>query len=80
MKQYGQFETWAPAPRRRNITPRELACLRALVVTGSNGEAARSLGISESTVKNHLMHLHQKLNLTTYQLIWAFAEEIEAGA
>jgi len=35
-----------------------------LVARGaSNGEVARALTISESTVKTHLLHIYEKLNV-----------------
>lgn len=48
------------APR---LSPRELEVL-ALVATGaSNGEAAAALHLSEATVKTHLLHVFEKLDV-----------------
>lgn len=45
------------------LSPRELEVLRLLSVGQSNKEVARSLGISEDTVKGHLKNLFGKLNV-----------------
>jgi two-component system NarL family response regulator len=47
------------------LTPRELAALRLLANGHSNKEIATSLGISERTVKSHLAHLFEKLQVTS---------------
>jgi DNA-binding NarL/FixJ family response regulator len=50
---------------RVQFTPRELSTLRLLAVGQSNKEIARTLGISERTVKTHLSHLFEKLGVTS---------------
>jgi len=47
------------------LTPRELAALQLLANGHSNKEIATSLGISERTVKSHLAHLFEKLQVTS---------------
>ena len=46
------------------LTPRELAALRLLADGRSNKEIATALLISERTVKSHLAHLFEKLQVT----------------
>ena len=46
------------------LTPRELAALRLLANGHSNKEIATALEISERTVKSHLAHLFEKLQVT----------------
>ncbi|RYG85824.1 MAG: response regulator transcription factor, partial [Alphaproteobacteria bacterium] len=45
------------------LTPREADILPLLVKGYSNKEIARSLGISEKTIKYHLTHLLKKLGV-----------------
>jgi len=47
------------------LTPRELAALRLLANGHSNKEIATALAISERTVKSHLAHLFEKLQVTS---------------
>jgi DNA-binding NarL/FixJ family response regulator len=44
-----------------DLSPRELQVLRAVASGSTNREIARSLFISEATVKTHLLHLYDKL-------------------
>lgn len=48
---------------RVQLTPRELATLRLMADGKSNKEIANALGISDRTVKTHLGHLFEKLNV-----------------
>lgn len=59
------------------LTPRELAALRAVASTGGQKVAAQQLGISESTVKNHLATIHHKLG--TYKWGQAAVFCVERG-
>lgn len=47
------------------LSPREVEILGALATGATNREVARSLFISESTVKTHLAHLYDKLGVTS---------------
>jgi two-component system, NarL family, response regulator len=47
------------------LTPRELAAMRLVASGRSNKEIATALEISERTVKSHLAHLFEKLQVTS---------------
>jgi two-component system NarL family response regulator len=47
------------------LTPRELAALRLMANGSTNKEIAVALEISERTVKSHLAHLFEKLQVTS---------------
>lgn len=47
-----------------SITQRELEVLRQIAAGKSNKEAANALSISEQTVKNHLRHIFEKIDVT----------------
>jgi two-component system NarL family response regulator len=47
------------------LTPRELAALRLMADGNSNKEIATALKIAERTVKTHLGHLFEKLQVTS---------------
>lgn len=51
------------APRGRNISERELAVLRSLVVGRHTREIAVGLGISPNTVRTHIQNLFSKLGV-----------------
>jgi len=57
-----------PAPRpeeaRRPLTDREIDILRLIAKGLSNNEAAGVLGLTRSTVRTHLEHIYQKLDVT----------------
>ena len=59
-----------------SYTPRQFQALAAVMTAGSYKEAAVALGVSESTVKNRLMRLHEKTDLTTIQLVYRFRNEL----
>jgi DNA-binding CsgD family transcriptional regulator len=46
-------------------TDRQLESLRAYVRHGSHAAAARAMGVSERTLKNHLAALRERLNVRT---------------
>jgi two-component system NarL family response regulator len=50
---------------RVQLTPRELSTLQLMADGKANKEIATALGISERTVKTHLGHLFEKLNVTS---------------
>ncbi len=54
-----------PLPSGPPLTPREREVLEALARGARNGEIARTLGISERTVKAHLASIYQKLGVAS---------------
>ena len=50
---------------RVQLTPREMATLKLLADGKANKEIASALDISERTVKTHLVHLFEKLGVTS---------------
>jgi DNA-binding NarL/FixJ family response regulator len=48
--------------RSPQLSKREIEIVNHLVRGGTNAEIARSLGISEKTVKNHVNHIYAKLH------------------
>ena len=48
---------------RRSLTERELECLQIVAKGLSNTEAASVLGLSKATVRTHLEHIYQKLDV-----------------
>ena len=48
----------------RGVAPRELECLLAVAGGATGKEAARSLGITENSVKKRLLSLTTKLGVT----------------
>jgi len=68
-----QGKRWIPASvaaqlgkrvQDRELTPREMQALRALSSGMSNKEIGSALDISEATVKVHVTHILEKLNVT----------------
>jgi DNA-binding NarL/FixJ family response regulator len=51
-------------PPIRPLTEREIEILRLIAKGLSNNEAARVLGLSRATVRTHLEHIYQKLEVT----------------
>ena len=56
-------ETSAAAPAPPSLSPRELEVLRLVADGRSNPEIARTLHIGEATVKTHLIHVFEKLEV-----------------
>jgi DNA-binding NarL/FixJ family response regulator len=52
------------SPQRDPLSPREMEILRLVAAGTTNREIARSLFISEATVKTHLLHIYEKLGVT----------------
>ena len=50
-------------PYRRSLTERELECLQIVAKGLSNHEAASVLGLSKATIRTHLEHIYQKLDV-----------------
>lgn len=59
----GSFERNDAALKSLGISARELEVLEALAAGQSNKEIARLLGISPNTVKTHIAHLFEKLQV-----------------
>ncbi len=51
------------APGREPLSPREVEVLGLVASGNTNKEAARTLFISEATVKTHLLHIYAKLGV-----------------
>jgi DNA-binding NarL/FixJ family response regulator len=51
------------SPAREALTDRELEVLRLVAAGSTNRETARALFISEATVKTHLLHIYEKLDV-----------------
>ncbi|MBN2360751.1 MAG: response regulator transcription factor [Deltaproteobacteria bacterium] len=49
---------------RKQLTARELEVLQMIAKGLSNNEAARVLGLSKATIRTHLEHIYQKLDVT----------------
>lgn len=62
---------------RRKLTERELECLQIIAKGLSNNEAARVLGLSKATIRTHLEHIYQKLDVTNR--VEAVTEGIRQG-
>jgi DNA-binding NarL/FixJ family response regulator len=56
---------WGPGAQARTLTSRERQVLRLMQQGRSNKEIAQSLNIAEPTVKNHVHHLLEKLDVST---------------
>lgn len=71
----------APPPRgaaiRGELTAREIEILRLIAKGLSNSEAARVVGLSRATVRTHLEHIYQKLDVTNR--VEAVTEGIRKG-
>ncbi len=62
---------------RARATDRELAVVAAVLVAGSEKEAAHRLGLAHSTVKHHLANARSKVGATTTaQLVWILAPRL----
>jgi DNA-binding NarL/FixJ family response regulator len=51
-------------PATRPLTEREIEILRLIAKGLSNNEAARVLTLSRATVRTHLEHIYEKLEVT----------------
>lgn len=71
-----------PAPSPHAVpgakpTEREMDALAEYVYTGNHKEAARNLGMAESTFKAHLVNLRYKTStVTTLQLVFLLRGEL----
>lgn len=65
----------AQQPADTQLSARELQILQALTTGESNRDIARSLFISQATVKTHLVHIYQKLGVDNRTQAIAVARE-----
>jgi DNA-binding NarL/FixJ family response regulator len=63
IEQFSRRAPKEPPPALTDLTPRELEVLRLLARGRSNAEIAREFVVSEHTVKTHVAHVLQKLDL-----------------
>ena len=63
IKQFTRIPRPTPPEELQELSARELDVLRLIARGLSNGEIGRELFISETTVKTHVTHILQKLNL-----------------
>jgi DNA-binding NarL/FixJ family response regulator len=63
IKQFSRLPRPEPPPQFDELTERELDVFRLVARGLSNGEIARELYISDTTVKTHITHILMKLNL-----------------
>jgi len=63
IEEFARRATPAAPPTLEELTPRELEVLRLVAGGLSNGEIATRLVVSEHTVKTHVAHILQKLDL-----------------
>lgn len=71
------FEKNVAALAALGITKREYAVLELLAVGQSNKEIARQLDVSPNTIKSHLAHLFDKLNVQRRTQAVAQARKLE---
>ncbi len=62
-KRFTRIPHSAPPRQLNDLTERELEVFRSISQGRSNAEIGRELFISETTVKTHITHILQKLNL-----------------
>jgi DNA-binding NarL/FixJ family response regulator len=63
IKEFGRMPRPAPPKELSELSERELEVFRLIARGLSNGEIARELYISDTTVKTHVTHILQKLDL-----------------
>jgi DNA-binding NarL/FixJ family response regulator len=63
IKQFARIPRPAPPKELEELTERELDVFRLIARGHSNAEIGRELYISDTTVKTHITHILQKLNL-----------------
>lgn len=69
--------TRRPSRPASRATDREVVVVAAVLVAGSEKEAAHRLGLSHSTVKHHLANARSKVGaVNTAQLVWILAPRL----
>lgn len=63
--------------QRTNLTLRELECLQIVAKGLSNHETAEVLNLSKATIRTHLEHIYQKLEVSNR--VEAITEGIRQG-
>jgi DNA-binding CsgD family transcriptional regulator len=76
---HGDGETETPAVKGSGsvLTDRELEILQIIAKGLSNNEAAKVLGLSKATIRTHLEHIYEKLDVTNR--VEAVTEGIRQG-
>lgn len=54
---------WKEVARASELTPRELRVVQCVFNAGTRLEIAKTLGISEHTVRQHMEQIHRKLDV-----------------
>lgn len=67
-----------PAPRNKELTPREAQCLNLAALGINDGEIAERLGMNIRTVRFHLSNVREKLGASTRTQMIARGIEINA--
>ncbi len=75
IKQFARTAHPAPPREVEDLTERELDVFRLIARGLSNAEIGQELYISETTVKTHITHILQKLNLRDRVQAVVFAYE-----
>ncbi len=76
IKQFTRVPRPSPPKELEDLTERELDVLRLIARGHSNAEIGRELFISDTTVKTHITHILQKLNLRDRVQAVVLAHEI----
>ena len=63
IRQFTRIPHREPPKALDELTARELEVFRLIAAGQSNGEIAQTLFISDTTVKTHVTHIFQKLDL-----------------
>jgi two-component system, NarL family, nitrate/nitrite response regulator NarL len=72
-RQLPQSAVPAPAPRKFNLTPREMQVIARVVAGCPNKEIAQQFSISENTVKHHLSNIFDTLGVSNRLELALFA-------
>jgi DNA-binding CsgD family transcriptional regulator len=76
------YQAYLDAERRRaqgpGLTPRQTGLLRLVADGHTNAQIARRLGLSEGTVRTHLEHIYERLQVSsrTAAVLRAFPDQV----